>query len=286
MNHLAYGRDVPITSWPDPNTVPCPVYGPTYDGHTGVDAFGSYAPYGSRVPLYAMSDGIVVGISTPENPNNRYASYPSSGLSPAIRAGDMVWRIGHFAECVVSVGEWVYKGQHIGYQGWTGNVDPPGPNGTHSHTSVYYDPQGQAKPKLVDPVPYCNGTKAFPASPKPEVTDMFDIPSTLYEYIDTPAKVRANPGLTGTDTGKRIATGDGIRVSALAYVDGFVWGKIPDGWVAIAKGATAWAIPSGGHPDLSGKVAELETVVATVTKERDRARSAINAAISTLEAGK
>jgi hypothetical protein len=148
--------------------------------------------------------------------------------------------------------------------------------GEHLHFDVF---DGNHR---IDPVPYAEGRKPLIR----EVSDMFDIPTTLYEYIDTPAKVRATPGLAGTDTGKRVATGDGIMVSSLAYVDGYVWGKIPDGWVAIAKGTTAWAVPSGGHPDLSGKVAELETTVATVTKERDRARSAINAAISTLEAGK
>lgn len=273
MYHLAYGRDVPITSWPDPDTVPCPRYGPTYPGHTGVDAYTAYDPYGSRVPLYAMSDGVVVAVSTPENPYNRYASYPSSGLSPAIRAGDMVWRIGHFAECVVSVGEWVHKGQHIGYQGWTGNVDPPGPNGTHSHTSVYFDPPGQATPTLVDPVPYCNGALDFPPCPKPEDTDMITIPAMLYEYISTSGRVRETPGLSGRDTGARVQTGDCIMVTALSAADGYVWAQIAAGWVAIAQGTDAWAVPAG--TDTTG----LERQIAALTSERDALALARDAAI-------
>lgn len=266
MYHLAYGRDVPVTSWPDPATVPCPRYGPTYPGHTGVDAYTAYDPYGSRVPLYAMSDGVVVAVSTPENPYNRYASYPSSGLSPAIRAGDMVWRIGHFAECVVSVGEWVYKGQHIGYQGWTGNVDPPGPNGTHSHTSVYFDPPGQATPTPVDPVPYCKGDLAFPACPKPEDNDMVNIPPIQYRYINPPnGRLRDAPNGNVVGT---VAVGAVVTIDQLASAGGYPWGHTPDGWVAVAdKDGTPWV-----EQVLQVDTAEVERLtaeLADMTGQRD-----------------
>lgn len=266
MFHLAYGRDVPITSWPDPDTVPCPRYGPTYPGHTGVDAYTAYDPYGSRVPLYAMSDGVVVAVSTPENPYNRYASYPSSGLSPAIRAGDMVWRIGHFAECVVSVGEWVHKGQHIGYQGWTGNVDPPGPNGTHSHTSVYFDPPGQATPTPVDPVPYCKGDLDFPASPKPEDNDMVNIPPIQYRYINPPnGRLRDAPNGNVVGT---VAVGAVVTIDQLASADGYPWGHTPDGWVAVAdKDGTPWVEQE--YLVDTAEVERLTAELADMTGQRD-----------------
>ncbi len=270
MYHLAYGRDVPVTSWPDPATVPCPRYGPAYPGHTGVDAYTAYDPYGSRVPLYALSDGIVVAVSTPDNPDNRYLTHAYSGIAPAVRAGDMVWCVEHMAECVVSVGQWVAKGQHIGFQGWTGNVDPPGPAGTHSHTKIFRDPPGQATPTLVDPVPYVTGALAFPACPKPEVIDMVPIPATLYEYIDTPANVRAEPSTSAARVGKMIATGDQLWVNALAGADGYTWGRIDAGWVAIAQGATAWAVPVGA-PDQTAEIEALQAELAQRTQERDAA---------------
>jgi len=242
MFHLAYGRDADITSWPDPRTTHGPSYGPTYNGHTGVDARKDYDPYGSRVPLYAMSDGIVVAVSTEVNPDNRYASYQWSGISPAIRAGDKVWRISHMAECVVTVGQWVAKGQHVGFQGWTGTVDPPGPNGTHTHTCVFHDPDpSTGTPTLVDPVPYCTGMYAFPESPKPEETDMTNIPPIQYRYSNPPnGRLRDAPNgnIIGT-----VAVGQIVTVDQFATVNGYPWGHTPDGWVAVAdQDGTPWVV--------------------------------------------
>ena len=256
--------------------------------HTGVDtsASGRAGYPGTLVPIYAIEDGVVIETSKDDGTRNGvYLWGATAGNACAIQVDvktkEVVYAEEHFSTLLVAKGQRIKRGQQIGVQGQSG--DSTGP---HCHTKILVNR------KYIDPYPYIIGEPSTLrrliedyADPQ-EVTDMFDIPTTLYEYIDTPGKVRANPGLSGTDTGKRIATGDGIMVSSLAYVDGFVWGKIPDGWVAIAKGTVAWAVPSGGHPDLSGRVTELETVVANVTKERDRARSAINAAISMLEAGK
>lgn len=264
--HLAYGRNVNITSYPDRATVHGDVsYTPTYAGHTGVDGYAAYEPYGWRVPLYALSDGIVEAVASPEDPNSRYMSYQYSGRCVAVRAGDLVWRIGHLDECVVTPGQWIAKGSHVGYQGWTGKVDPPGVGGTHSHVSVYRDTAGQATPYLIDPTPYIDGTIAFPPSPKPEGTDMVTIPTTLYEYIDTPANVRDAPG--GKLTGQTIATGEGITADALANQGGYTWARIADGWVAIAQGGVPWAVPVGN--DLADEVAALKADVGRLTGELD-----------------
>ena len=256
--------------------------------HTGVDtsASGRAGYPGTLVPIYAIEDGVVIETSKDDGTRNGVYLWGATAGNAcaiqvdAVKTKEVVYAEEHFSTLTVAKGQRIKRGQQIGIQGQSGEATGP-----HCHTKILVNR------KYIDPYPYIIGEPSTLrrliedyADPQ-EVADMFDIPSTLYEYIDTPAKVRANPGLSGTDTGKRIATGDGIMVSALAYVDGYVWGKIPDGWVAIAKGTTAWAVPSGGHPDLSGKVTELETAVAALKLERDRARSAASAAISTLEAG-
>jgi len=264
--------------------------------HNGVDtsASGRAGYPGTLVPIYAIEDGIVIETSKDDGTRNGVYLWGATAGNAcaiqvdAVKTKEVVFAQEHFATLLVAKGQRVKRGQQIGVQGSSGDS-----TGAHCHTKILVNR------KYIDPYPYIIGEPSTLrrlikdyADPQ-EVLEMFDIPPTLYKYTDTPANIRVNPGTSGLLTGKKVATGAQITITALAAADGYIWGRIPDGWVAIAQGKTAWAVPASQYPDLSGKVTALETAitaanakVSTLTTERDRARSAINAAISTLEAGK
>lgn len=160
MQHLAYKQNVLITGLPHPLTVLCltdyTVYGVDlcWPGHTGVDAYKA----GTNVPLYAISDGVVLEVSTAADPNHTYVRYEYAGIAPAVRTKNgLTWAVEHMQECFVEAGDYVVKGQAIGYQGYTGNVIPAGVGGTHSHTK-FFDQFNT----LIDPIPYITSQILIP----------------------------------------------------------------------------------------------------------------------------
>ncbi len=151
--HLAYKDTVLVTGLPDPAIVALctedyEVEYPSlwWAGHTGLDAYKS--PAGT--PLYALSYGTVLHVATPATPTGTYLAYVYSGIAVAVRAADgKTWCVEHMSSCPLMVNDTINKGDLIGYQGWTGTVEPPGPGGEHSHTKLF-----DANNNLIDPMLY------------------------------------------------------------------------------------------------------------------------------------
>lgn len=242
--------------------------------HSGVD--GAH-PTNPTCLIYAIEDGVVVETSEDDGTQNGHFLWGlTAGIAAAIRVdairqNEVVYAQEHFSERFVRVGERVTRGQPIGRQGSTGISTGP-----HCHGKLFVNSQ------LRDIFPFCVGdpdsllrikdvfADPIPEPPPQEDTDMVTIPTTLYEYIDTPANVRAEPSTSAARVGKMIATGDQLWVNALAGADGYTWGRIDAGWVAIAQGATAWAVPVGA-PDQTAEIEALQAELAQRTQERDAA---------------
>lgn len=173
MYSKIHGRPVHVGGFPDPRVVKCAINylllypSLIWPGHTGVDMDTAYEPYGRTVPLYALP-GKIIAISTIDNPNNRYTSYERSGNAVTIQTMEggayMVEHMDNLESVtfgrILEVGDVLPEGSHIGFQGWTGTVDPPGPAGTHVHVKMIDDisvPDTELEKHYVDPIPYITG---------------------------------------------------------------------------------------------------------------------------------
>lgn len=108
--------------WPLPGVSYVSCYYGGYDGHRGMDIAG---PYGT--PIVASESGTVIEA-------NNYDSWGQSwGYYVLIyHNGTYTTRYAHMSSLAVSNGQYVEKGQIIGYEGATGNVTGP-----HLHYEVY-----------------------------------------------------------------------------------------------------------------------------------------------------
>lgn len=114
--------------------------------HNGTDF--SRHPLGLGSPIYAPIDGIVIVAHDRDS--------GSAGKHIAINHGaGLHTRYLHLDTVLVKVGEYVRRGQQIGTMGFTGDVVPKGPGGTHLHFEIREN--DGARP--VDPLPYLRGTK-------------------------------------------------------------------------------------------------------------------------------
>lgn len=111
--------------------------------------FGQCAGYGDRchsghdvantvgTPIWAPADGVVVSVS-------RHWSY---GLHVIIdHGGGVTTLLAHLDSAEVAAGDSVVVGQVVAGMGWSGNVRPAGPGGTHLHYEVRVDGK-QVNPK-------------------------------------------------------------------------------------------------------------------------------------------
>lgn len=106
------------------------------DGHTGID----YA-LPQNTPLEAISDGVIIGVSTNEilGNNIRYKT----------PEGEIIV-YGHLSSFKAKIGDKIHKGDIIGMSGGDPKIQPSGrSSGSHLHLSVY-----GTNGILVDPAPY------------------------------------------------------------------------------------------------------------------------------------
>lgn len=96
---------------------------------------------------------------------------PSFGWHVRIQTGDLLLIYGHMRERpLVTVGQWVTEGQHLGEQGATGNA-----TGDHLHFEVRKG--GTSRAYAVDPVPYL-GIDPTKAPPITDTEGDDDMPTT------------------------------------------------------------------------------------------------------------
>ena len=88
-------------------------------GHNGIDCAGYWGQ-----PIYAVDDGQVV-----QEGWNISWSGVAGGIAVMIRAKTYHYGLAHMSSTVVSVGDWIVRGQLIGYMGATGLV-----TGVHVHS--------------------------------------------------------------------------------------------------------------------------------------------------------
>lgn len=92
-------------------------------GHQAVDIAGMH-----RAPVYAPHAGRITHAGQLGSGTN------DAGLAIDINGGRFVSRLGHNDQIIVSVGQNVAEGQHIGYQGFTGYTQPDNVvQGSHVH---------------------------------------------------------------------------------------------------------------------------------------------------------
>ena len=110
-------------------------------GHPGID----YAlPIGT--PVLAMADGEVTHSGTdPE--------FPGRGIHVWIDHGDYCTVYMHLERCDVQEGQQVRRRERIGFSGYSGLVDPPGPAGAHLHVGLESDAGDPAMRGFIDPAP-------------------------------------------------------------------------------------------------------------------------------------
>jgi murein DD-endopeptidase MepM/ murein hydrolase activator NlpD len=113
------------------------------EGHSGIDIVGAH-----RTPLVAAHDGTVKAIKTDRASLGGLCLWIDSPPLDFNGMGDskITTGYGHLDEIVVREGEWVNKGQPIGFMGNTGFVvsggtpywgNAPAGKGTHLHFSLY-----------------------------------------------------------------------------------------------------------------------------------------------------
>ena len=253
--------------------------------HLGLD---SYGPVGC--PLYAPARSIALEVIRPGQASRAFGS-ASSGQYVALKVlGNhprtlVVTVQKHMAPTMVAVEGKIYEEDdsgHIGYQGWSGTVDPPGPGGEHCHQDVFIvhaadgievkeSDYGNLNDKRVDPAPYFTGGKSLVIDPMPEpvpVVEVAHLPfAAKYRYTDPDSL-----GLRDAPAGNRIgeiAPGSVLNFDLLAFADGMYWGHIANGWCSLG-GERIW-MEQILSEDLSGKVADLEAKLDTAIKARDAA---------------
>jgi len=106
------------------------------NGHTGID----YA-LPQNTPLEAISDGVIIGVSTNEILGNNIRYKTAEGE---------IIVYGHLSSFKAKIGDIVHKGDIIGMSGGDPKIQPSGrSSGSHLHLSVY-----STNGILVDPAPY------------------------------------------------------------------------------------------------------------------------------------
>ena len=132
----------PGTAYPDKFTSG---FGPRWGtNHNGVDIAA-----GAGTPIFSFADGVVVQAG----PANGFGSWIVIDHDGYGEFFSTVY--GHVFEkdILVSVGDTVKAGQHIANEGYNGQVEPPGPQGSHLHFEVWPGGRfGGGSP--VDPVPW------------------------------------------------------------------------------------------------------------------------------------
>lgn len=125
----------------------CPP-GTTLAGHNGVD-------YGvpSGTPLLSIDDGVILAVSHSDQGYGHHVFIRHDW-------GESVYA--HMSRIYVTVGQSVLAGEEIGLSGYTGFVEPAGPNGAHLHFGIR--PHGTNRCNdffgYVDPLPYLFGASA------------------------------------------------------------------------------------------------------------------------------
>ena len=140
QSYYANGNPVIRYIYPVDNPVVSSRFGVRGTGfHHGVDFVGS-----PNDNIYSVADGTVIDIGY----TNQRGNYIYIGNSDGTRA---VYE--HLSSCAVEEGKPVVQGQIIGYMGYTGHTDPPGPRGTHLHFELIFNYNKDNKIPWKDGVP-------------------------------------------------------------------------------------------------------------------------------------
>jgi murein DD-endopeptidase MepM/ murein hydrolase activator NlpD len=99
--------------------------------HTGIDF---KAPLGT--PIYAAADGIVKRVDNNDRGVNRFQKYQYGKYILIDHQNNLTTLYAHLSSAIVKTGEFVKRGQVIGYSGNTGYSIGP-----HLHFGLYYTPQ-------------------------------------------------------------------------------------------------------------------------------------------------
>ncbi len=123
-----YGSQVDPSGWPTRGTITQGPYNPG-GSHTNMSAVDIAFPEGEKI--YATQDGQIYKRNQPGG----------CGLYLEIAGSNFRTQYCHlesYSVCVDSLsdGDWVERGELIGYMGWTGDVQPPGPSGSHLHYAI------------------------------------------------------------------------------------------------------------------------------------------------------
>jgi hypothetical protein len=188
--------------------------------YPGVD----FAPWmtAGDTPVFAAASGKVLEVRN-----------DSSGYGNHVRIdhgdGDLTI-YAHLESSRVKAGDQVKAGQKIGVMGWTGNVWPPSPGGTHLHWEL------RRKGIPTDPmpmvmVPVSDAIEPEP-DPNPDRTCIFDIPAIpeapSVRVIASNLNIRSKPSTSETLVGQ-LTQGSVVKVIS-ASVEG------ADTWLCIGYG--------------------------------------------------
>lgn len=98
--------------------------------HLG-DDYPPPKPGQQGVPVYAIGDGVVVGVGA-----NLLKGHSGDRNVLIKHPGNIYSYYGHLNSNSVRLNQSVKGGQQIGVMGYRGNVQPPGPGGTHLHLGI------------------------------------------------------------------------------------------------------------------------------------------------------
>lgn len=102
---------------------------PDRKDHNGIDTKRGPGGTLSNTSVFSPVSGIVVLANNGYNYGRGttvIVQWMVDGVAHRLRAQ-------HLADFYVQVGDTITEGQLLGKEGWTGNVDPPNANGTHTH---------------------------------------------------------------------------------------------------------------------------------------------------------
>ncbi|MBI5032504.1 MAG: peptidoglycan DD-metalloendopeptidase family protein [Chloroflexi bacterium] len=130
----------------------CKFYLPWQAGNSYILWQGPKMPGTTHATLWAWDFGLPIGTPVLATRSGRVLSVnndptpPTSGYGRFVIVDHMGTSYGdgkgtaslyaHLSTPIVKEGDWIDRGQVIGYSGWTGLVIPPGPNGAHLHFHV------------------------------------------------------------------------------------------------------------------------------------------------------
>lgn len=304
VNYAAtHGFWVSGTCFPDPKTVTnAPDYRTVYpnapsdivySGHRGLDTASTLRPdmpqLGRNMPLYAVEDGVVIEATNNDgSTSGTFVWAKTGGISitvkvDSIKKHEVCYSLQHMSKRVKNVGDRVYRGELVGYQGNTGVS-----YGEHCHTTFFLDR------KYIDPTPYVFGEpskllrlKEVYADPivVPEVTVVNIKVDARYKYIDTVNQfIRSDASNTASIVGS-ITPNSEFNVEMIRDNNGFTFGRIPNvGWTALYKGNTAWCVPVVKN-DGSAEIERLKTEAEALNAIIARKDSAIANAKTALDKG-